>query len=319
MMLASVRLYLDTNVLAGVEERAEQLALGTWLRARQHRPVVTDVHLVEAMAIRDAATRDVRLDHLVTLRAGGPYLMPVGFLLAKEYVAEVKRRRPRWIEPIPRTEVVQRFLRDARGRWRAASGDRTALPAFANYAAVAEPAIQVSRSAQKWIRERQRQGDDALPGLVIGNVLYSPTQPVRRSDRDTGFRISATETWYAALYEREESVRDLADYARPFLRRGISEAAFVKFWLSDVDPRELPRALSRHVIAEEQLRVRPTHGNTQDVNHATYAIDADLFITADKDFFNALRAVPAVIPNCASAVLVDRGASSIVRQLEELA
>jgi hypothetical protein len=51
----NVRLYLDTNVLAGVEECAEQSALATWLRDHGHRAVITDVHLAEALAIRDEA------------------------------------------------------------------------------------------------------------------------------------------------------------------------------------------------------------------------------------------------------------------------
>ena len=316
----AVLLYLDTNVLAGVEDRAEESALRAWLRDRKHRAMITDVHLVEALAIRDQATRDARLDHLVALRSGGPYANPVGFLKAEEYVAEVKRRRPGWIEPFPRTDVAQHFLREARRRWIQARRDRAALVAQrAPYAAVAEPAIRLSRSAQKEGRALQRQGYGALNGFALGNRFVALSGPVPTADRVATFPLIAIATWYAALYQREEHVRDLADYAQPYLRRGISESAFITFWLNDLDARKLPRALSGHIVAEEQLNARPGHGNSQDVNHATYAIDTDLFVTADQAFFNALPAVGAVVPQAAPPVFVDRGAPSIVEQLDEIA
>lgn len=195
------------------------------------------------MAIRDQPTRDVRLDHLVALRSQGPYPKPIGFLKAEEYVAEVKRRQPGWIEPFPRTDAAQRFLRDARRRWTAARRDRAAQRA--KYAAVAEPAFRVSRNAQREGRALQQQGHDAIRGFVLGNRLVALSGPLPTSDRVATFPLVAIATWHAALYQCEESVRDLADYAQPFLRRGISEPAFITFWLSDLDARELPRALCR--------------------------------------------------------------------------
>jgi hypothetical protein len=315
-----VRLYLDTNVLAGVEERAEEPALRAWLHDRGHRPVITDVHLVEALAIRDQATRDARLDHLVALRSQGPYPKPVGFLQAEEYVAEVRRQRPGWIEPFPRTDAAQRFLRDARRRWTEARRNRATLAARrARYSAVAEPAIHVMRDAQKEGRALQREGHDAISGFVLGNRLVSLSGPVPTADRVATFPLVRIATWYAALYDREDSARDLADYAQPYLRRGIPVSAFITFWLSDLDARELPRALSGHIVAEEQLNAKIGHGNAQDVNHATYVIDADLFVTADRAFFDALRAVPPFVPQAAPPGFLSRAAPSIVEQLDELA
>jgi hypothetical protein len=315
-----VRLYLDTNVLAGVEERAEEPALAAWLHDRGHGAVVTDVHLAEALAIRDEATRNVRLDHLVALRSKGPYPKPVGFLKAEEYVAEVRRRRAGWIEPFPRTDEAQRFLRAARGRWTEARRDRAALiQRQERYSAVIEPAIRVTRDVQKEGRALQREGHDAINGLVLGNRLVALSGPVPTADRVATFPLVAIATWYGALYEHQESVRDLADYAQPYLRRGIPLSAFITLWLSDLQARELPRALSGHVVAEEQLNSKIAHGNTQDVNHATYAIDADLFVTADLAFFDALRAVPAVVPQAAPPVFLNRAAPSMVEQLDELA
>lgn len=74
----------------------------------------------------------------------------------------------------------------------------------------------------------------------------------------------------------------------------------------------LPRALSGHIVSEEQLDAKIEHGNSQDVNHSTYAIDADLFITADRAFCDALRPVRAAVPAAAPPAFLNRAGSSIV-------
>ena len=54
-----------------------------------------------------------------------------------------------------------------------------------------------------------------------------------------------------------------------------------------------------------------THGNLEDINHAGHFIDADVFITADRAFFQILDIISRDhFKNSASPKLVDRSAES---------
>lgn len=122
----------------------------------------------------------------------------------------------------------------------------------AQYFAVAEPAFGATRDAQEEGRALQREGHDAISGFTLGDRFVALRKPVPTADRVATFPLTAFQTWHAARYQRAEWVRDLADYAQPFLRRGIPVSDFITFWLDELDAHELPRALCAHIIAEAQ-------------------------------------------------------------------
>jgi hypothetical protein len=171
------------------------------------------------------------------LRARGPRPKPVGYLMAQEHVAEVRRRRPRWIDLSPCRDAPLSFLRDARRRWSEA-GSPPLLP-------LGEGRTPTSSSRRFVRRERRRKkaalsskGHDAIDGFSLGDQWVQlsgpiPTAdrvatfplsaistwyaawvqlsgPIPTADRVATFPLSAISTWYAALFQSDESLRDLA-------------------------------------------------------------------------------------------------------------
>jgi hypothetical protein len=71
-------------------------------------------------------------------------------------------------------------------------------------------------------------------------------------------------------------------------------------------------------VSYYQLEHKFTHGNAADQIHASSWLTNDLFITADRDFFEVLSAAATRYSTRRAPVFVDRGKESFASQFEEI-
>lgn len=64
-----------------------------------------------------------------------------------------------------------------------------------------------------------------------------------------------------------------------------------EFWLYQVQKDEIPRNWLRWAIHWAQMRQRITAGNPADAQHASFLLDADIFVTADKALIEVLSSL----------------------------
>jgi hypothetical protein len=310
-----MRLYLDTNVYAHAQEARQELALKRWLEASGHQVVLSDVLLGEAIAIREPAVREGRLRLLAELPSRKTQTL--ASLQAIEFVNEMRRARPQWRRlPIGDLAMVNALQRAHGQGWRLLHQDRARLvERTGQYRAVEGQAIRGSRAGQRTMR------DDLLSGQTITHelVLNSHHIPVRRldlNDADDFCRVESLFAWYGALVQQLLTLSDYRNYAEPYVdARRLDPAAFVTFWLDEVDLQRMLRGLATSLVIFAQLRSKIVHGNAADSRHAGHVLDADLLITEDQWFFAALSRVAGRLDRAARPCLIARSESDLVAAL----
>jgi hypothetical protein len=311
-----MRLYLDTNVFAHAHDEGVGEQLVRWSQARRIDVLISEVHVGEALAIKDEAMRTARIDLLASLPAR--WLAPPGYLQSQELVAEIRRLRSNWRRlPVGDESLSRALLASHREGWRLvkrrdlASLERIHQP----YREVEEPAIAGSRGSQKVMREHLRGGQPTTSEVVLGGQHFEIRPPLDLSNLDGFCRFESLAAWWGALFGRQPTLADYANHSEPYLDLArVGQADFVTFWVKDVDLRRLPRGLSSSAVVFGQLEARITHGNPADVRHASFLPDATLFATEDQVFRRAM-ALAARELNLREPVFISRG-QPLLDQLE---
>src|SRR5262249_7343988 len=108
--------------------------------------------------------------------------------------------------------------------------------------------------------------------------------------------------------ERKPSSRDYLDYLGPYLKKEALRDKWdaASFWLDDVDGArtKLNRAigLAQHFQVSRKLQA----SNADDVLHAAYLLEAEVFVTADRRFALVLNDVAGFIGLCARIEYIRR-------------
>jgi hypothetical protein len=310
-----VRLYLDTNVYAHAAQAAQGPALTDWLRDCGHGVVLSDTLLAETIAIPDETLRMERLAlwaELPSVIAGS-----LGELQAREFVNEIRRLRPDWRRlPIgDQSEIAG--LRAARKQgWQLLRDDpERSLQATGDYRQVEERGIQGVQSGQRTIRADTLQNRKRVDEIMLGSARI-PTRQLELDDENDFCRLESVLTWYQALFGRSETLSEYFAYVAPYVRlQSVPEAQFAAFWLDDVHPGRMPRGWATSLINFAQLRSKIEHGNSGDGRHAGHLLDAELMITEDKGFYDALQFVAPKTAGAAQPRLLDRGDPDLMSQL----
>jgi hypothetical protein len=310
--------YLDTNVFAHAEEEDSGGELVSWARATRQRLLLSEVHVGEALAVKDVTRRAARINMLASLPAR--WLPPAGYLQSHEVVNEIRRLRPAWRRlPTGDERYSRALLASHQDGWRLLRQRdlRRLEQTHAAYREVEEPAIAGSRSSQKVMREHLREGQPTTDEVVLGGQHFEINPPLDLSTLVGFCRFESLAAWWGALFARQRTLADYTNHSDPYLDlRRVPVGDFVAFWLNEVDLAHLPRGLSSSAVVFGQLQDRIKHGNPADVRHASYLPDATLFVTED-DVFQRSLAVGAAELSLREPVLVQR-AMPVIEQLEAL-
>jgi len=310
-----VRLYLDTNVYAHAQDLGQQEALRDWLAVNGHRAVLSDVLLGEALAITDPAMRNARLRLLAVVPSRRT--RSLGELQATEFLNEVRRLRPEWRRlPVGDLSFVRQLQTVHQQGWRLLNGDPKRLIArTGEYRNVEQHAIRGSRAGQQTIRNDLLAGQTIINELTLGPHRI-PVRQLNLDHEDDFCRMESLFAWYGALIQELLTLSDYRNYAMPYIiPTQINPPAFVDFWLNEIDPERIPRGWATSLVVFAQLRSSIGHGNAADIRHAGHALDADLIITEDRGFYEALNIVAKRIASAAQPRFIARADTDLAESL----
>jgi hypothetical protein len=310
-----VNVYFDTNIYRFITERNEIRQVAELLRQFECRLSVSTLNLLETFAVKSLTDRSREMETMI--RLGNDYPpTPESYLHALEVRREVKRLRPRWLNRGPRRGMELSHLRNHRAVWAAAKAGR--LPSafeFEPYSVVAERGIASVREIQKYERKSVHDGFNIL-------LMRTPDgSAVTHDFEDPEFywRFQGLNVWFEAVEKQSPAMRDYADWLRPYLRpNSFTDPSYFTFWIDEVLADAMPLNRLTGLVSFYQLKQKPTHGNAIDQIHATCWLTNDLFITADRAFYEALTSAAGHYPGRRLPVLVNRELKSMASQLEEI-
>jgi len=186
--------------------------------------------------------------------------------------------------------------------------------AYAVFRRDSEQGVNQNRRAQQELRRERQNGP-------LNCTLYTPDGgelPIQLANPEVYWRWDCLQVWYNAVELHSPESRDYADWLCPYLRPGcFREPSYALFWLREVNGDLLPLNRLTGLIAFYQLRKKITHGNAADQLHASHWLRSDLFVTADRAFYDILSEVATRhYPNQPHPVLIERSATTVRGQLE---
>lgn len=294
-------LLLDTNIWNAIadEKLSDEFLVAT-------RAATAEVK-VSAIALEEIRAREhgpARKNALTLICSRQWDRLPSGAYLESEEIKSVVRAlRPQWLIKKPNLTEVLRYKQEwtsigEEGIWEQAARD---IPPT-------ETAERVrSRQQREAARERSRTvrntfEDVPLPGLDASTHLQKLkiclNGPIPRRD------AVVTEYWrFAGLTSfREEMSEYISEYRRwldseldaPEMLRDISSLR--SLWLHEAPVGSLKRQWLRGSIEYLQGWQRVTKGNPGDSEHAAHLVDADYFVSADKNFVRSIDRCHAEAP-----------------------
>jgi len=309
-------LYFDTNVYNYIERLDQSRQLRRLLRTTSHAVMVSMDVVLESARIQDTAQRKARLEVIRMMASNFPR-RPKSYLESQELIQEIRRCRPGWFIARPNVKEINYYLRNYKFIMTAflKSGSLELTEGFHEYVSQAERAIQLSKPYQKIIRASMVAGADVEFGADDpkwhGLIEHLP-------NIERHWRLQSNLIWYKAL-SGDPSMRDYHDWVAPHLDLAkISPEDWNLFWLRDVRAISLPRTRVRCLAEYHQSSVSVSHGNSIDINHATYLLDCDTFFTCDRQFHNVLTRVKGDINmQVAKPVLINSSERSAIDQFKE--
>ncbi|WP_143876138.1 hypothetical protein [Nocardia fluminea] len=315
------RILVDTNVWRYLIDRDGVEAINRAARDGRGKMIACPAVLYEILRLEDVELRHSLVKAIC--RSRWVRLMPEVFEESSELRVEIARLRSRWLlsHPDMRTfRALDNDWRGPRGVWWRARVD----PA---------EAAAVLREVEGNFLVRSR--DDAK-GLrdQIGAITnfdkvtldrWTTTFPLNPG----GWDGDPVETWRAETmrYYIEALLRPgsaQSSAAREWLEPWVDLAAmrrelpsFVRLFLYETEPARLPRSWLRWAIQVLQGTRTTSPGTPVDNQIASYLVEADIFVTADKAFAAIVqRVVDEGVIDIATPVLVS--ADTCVSSLERL-
>jgi hypothetical protein len=288
-----MRLYLDSNVYSYILETRESREARALFAATSATVLSSDTVVLEAARIPD---REQRLARMAAIRCVATRRIspPFAFRQAMEVLAEMRRCRPEWLEPVPATRTIERILAVGERNWKRLRNDvlfdpAVGLPEYLN--AAGSSGAEYLRRQREFRQIRLNSRDVAFQAIDPEFQPY--LEPFSQPERY--WRLNSAGIWAAAL-KGAPHMSDYRDFLEPFLRRISDVSAWLRFWYVDVNADAMP--LGRlHSAAEYYQPSRPvTHGNILDAHHAIHLADCDRLLTCDHDLFKVLLLIRAEFP-----------------------
>jgi hypothetical protein len=279
------RILFDTNIWIYLSHYVSVAALKRAARAGATKIVVAPSTLYEALRVKSSETR-ARRAAMITDPAW-TRLMPEAYSEAQELLKEIRRLRPEWLKINGNKGAVQRLQHDWRrtkaGFWARVRSNPDREAKF--IAELGDISLDVAR--RHGYDERRRLMESKTDfGTPLKDVVATLFQrpPGYDGDQIRAWRVHGwSSTTHAIGHANHPYVEWLsADVDFDALTR--DEASWLRFWFYEVESSHMPRFWVRWAFEHLQLSHKVTDGTPADAQLATYLTDADVVVSADKNF-----------------------------------
>jgi hypothetical protein len=170
-------------------------------------------------------------------------LMPEAYEEAEEFLAEVRRLRPRWLVPTPLLTARERNMRDWQDRpgsfWDRARREPSLV---ARHIADAEGAMLAQARAESAGRRIQAQNASLVFETArVSDLVGKPEFSLKGWDGDQVEAWRITGLAHASTYFHRPPFSEWIAPLVTIPRQLTGEASWVRFWLYEVAPEAMPR------------------------------------------------------------------------------
>ncbi len=321
LRLSSVlNVLLDTNVWRYIVDCNAQAALTRAARSARVQILVAPAVAYECMHILDRDLRS-RVVELIT-RTCWRRAMPEAFSECEELKSEIRALRPEWVRDVQDLEIYKRLRFDWKRReggfWTRA---RQSLERESeNVRVLQAETMERARKSAYAAREDLLRQSFSTAKLPLQSMLGAPRESI------PGWEGKPVEYWrMPALISTQTVLRD-PDPAYSQWLSGDNNIDFMlsdpesfnRFWLYDVRTSALPRFWLRAAFELLQGEHRVTDGTPGDAQLATYLVDADVVVSADKNFIRFVERCRDEGPFRIAEPVKVAGGTEGVRELLEL-
>ena len=303
-----VKLILDTMVWSRIGRSRSREALEQCALARGWQICTPPSTLLEIFRDSNAERRNANIQpllsrHWIRLRTEAD-------MESMEIVVEARRVRPNWARQIPltgRAASLRNFW--THQLWRETARRPEHVATFE------APGSERRKQEETALIDAMRWNHDQLPKRgqppKVGGSTVSPADETPLDALYGGWN-GPTDRWRVAgrdamryelrnrhFVDRPDIDTTVADWLNIYLH--LSAVAkdwddFGRFWLLDVRADRMPRQWMRWAIQFSQTIGSVGDSDGRDNQLATYLYDADVFITEDRRFVNALERVKPAAP-----------------------
>lgn len=315
-----MRLLLDTNIWSYVADNNRVPDLLNAARKTRAKFLVAPGSVDEARLMPIPALR-IRLLETMTNKAW-KRLMPEVFFECAEIKEALLAARPQWENKKPPIDNAYlrfrfEFLRSKGGFWDLARIDAPLPETDESLRADHEHAL--AKQQVRDIRDRFKGRNQNAAIKTFGDVTLEVADQIAGKREVQYWRV-------ASAYNLEQELQVFASPYRELLDCFIDIDAmfadmddFDQVWYDEVQPNQLKRQWLRAAMEYQQRWHKPTDGSPADSRLTAHLLDADYFVTADKNFANCLEKIHAEAPFETAKPLKVSGGNAGVEELLEFA
>jgi hypothetical protein len=314
------RVLFDTNFWRyALDANAQNLLLQT-----AKRPNIS-IQIAPAVVFETLRLKDKALcSSLIKLMTNPCFerLMPEAYSESVELLLEIERLKPEWLRKRPDLTSFHRlrlgWSRKRRGFWAQChnSPSSAAIRLETLEGSLTKLGRLQSKNARKEIINAKLHSCPPLDKLTLE---FDEPVPGWNGDAVEPWRGEELLMWKRHLQQPDHAYRD---WIEPFidLDRGLLESSeWGMFWLYLSKPQNLPRQWLRWAFGFAQRFRKTSAGSLGDIQLATYLVDADLLVTADKVLLQILEEVRSYSPtSLPEGLLVEGGAKGVLKALDKL-
>lgn len=314
------RILLDTNVWSYASELNMGDALSRAAREAATEILVSPTVVEELKKIPDVKRRQAVLK-LVT-RPGWKRLMPEAYSECLEMKAEIKRLRPQWAISNPTFIEVNRlrydWVRRSGGFWERAA--KSIPDPVTDESMRAEEELKLARLEAVEVRDRVKSSNQNLGHTHLQQIAHEPKFDVR------GWNGTPVDYWRApSLYVFGAELEIYASPYREWLDNEVDVMSMLndresmnRLWYHELDARNVPRQWMRGAFEFLMAWHKVTPGTPGDCALAAYLLDADVVVSADKNFVHFANRCHAEAPFQSAKAVKVRGGEGAIEDLLEL-
>lgn len=314
-----MRILIDSNVWRYVVDSGGLARVRTQARRSPHRLVVAPAVLYEAYRCDDPHLRR-ELVNAITDPAW-TRLMPEAYSESQELLGEVARARPYWMrlnaDAVDHRKNRHDWRRSKGGLWDRARNDPDAEARRAITPLADEAARAGSRELREWGKRTpadfQRKHLDELRGR------FPEAVPGWDGEDFEPWRQSAMVIWLGAARGKQPTYAQWVQELIQIDHLGIATTDLLRFWLREVNKQRMPRHWIRDAFYHLQSFHKVNDGTPMDAQIASYLVDADVVVSADKNFVKIAQRCAQEAPfRVATPSLAPAGAAAVESLIDAL-
>ncbi len=280
------KVLLDTNVWGYLSDHNAGDTLLRTVVSENLEIVVSPGVAYEALRMPVPSIRNAQIKLLTSERWSR--LMPEAYSESMELLGAIRRLRPHWLVPEPNLTRFYAHRRDwsrkRHGFWYRA---RNQTERESQHLKTLEgPVLDVAREHARAARKNMQASDfpENAPLNDLRAMLSRPT-PGWDGDKVEVWRLAG---WHSATqFGFADPTHPYRDWLFPFIDAtaiALQPASWLRFWLYEIDAKAMPKFWLRWAFEHLQQFATFTSGTPGDAQLSTYLSEADLFVSADRNF-----------------------------------